>query len=166
MMLMEYFDESLVLLKRQLCWKMEDILFFKLNEQVQKERQHISNHVRGQIKKWNLADVLLYDVFNQTLWQKIMKEGTDFFEDLSIFKKEKEAMKNKCLQKGKFLTKLWVRKKVQGYKLKTNISKELNTTCLRADVSYFLCCTRKRDVCVTLSLIVFQRPAGRVFYFA
>ena len=33
-------------------------------------------------------------------------------------------------------------------------------TCLRADVSYFLCCTRKRDICVTPSLIVFQRPAG------
>ena len=38
--------------------------------------------------------------------------------------------------------------------------------CLRADVSYFLCCTRKRDVCVTPWLIVFQRPAGRVFYIA
>lgn len=130
-MLMEYFDESLVLLKRQLCWKMEDILFFKLNERVQKEKQRISNQVREQIKKWNSADVLLYDVFNQTLWQKIMKEGPDFFEDLSIFKKEKEAMKNKCLRKGKFLTKLWAWKKVQGYKLKTNISKELNTTCTK-----------------------------------
>ena len=32
--------------------------------------------------------------------------------------------------------------------------------CLRADISYFLCCMRKRDVCVTPSLIVFQRPAG------
>lgn len=128
-MLMEYFDESLVLLKRHLCWKIEDILFFKLNERVEKEKQHISNHVREQIKKWNSADVLLYDVFNQTLWQKIMKEGTDFFEDLSIFKKEKEAMKNKCLQEGKFLTNLWVWKNVQGYKLKSNISKALNTTC-------------------------------------
>ena len=38
--------------------------------------------------------------------------------------------------------------------------------CLRADVSYFLCCTRKGNVCVTPSLIVFQRPAGREFYFA
>ena len=36
----------------------------------------------------------------------------------------------------------------------------IHWTCLRADVSYFLCCTRKRDVCVTPSLIVFQRPAG------
>ena len=32
--------------------------------------------------------------------------------------------------------------------------------CLRADISYFLCCTRKRDVCVTPLLIVFQRPAA------
>ena len=38
--------------------------------------------------------------------------------------------------------------------------------CLHADVSYFLCCTWKGDVCVKPSLIVFQRPAGRVFYFA
>ena len=37
---------------------------------------------------------------------------------------------------------------------------ELSACCLRADVSYFLCCTRKRDVCVMPSLIVFQCPAG------
>ena len=36
----------------------------------------------------------------------------------------------------------------------------LVSLCLRADVSYFLCCTRKRNVCVMPSLIVFQRPAG------
>ena len=36
--------------------------------------------------------------------------------------------------------------------------------CRRLPISF--CCTRKRDVCVTPSLIVFQRPAGRVFYFA
>ena len=49
---------------------------------------------------------------------------------------------------------------------RTNILFDRHLVCLRADVSYFLCCTRKRDVCVTPSLIVFQRPAGRVFYFA
>ena len=39
-------------------------------------------------------------------------------------------------------------------------SYDLHVVCLRAVVSYFLCCTQKRDVCVTPSLIVFQRPAG------
>ena len=29
-------------------------------------------------------------------------------------------------------------------------------SCLRTDVSYLLCCTRKRDICVTQSLIVFK----------
>lgn len=31
-MIMEYFDESLVLMKRLLCWEIEDILYLKLNE--------------------------------------------------------------------------------------------------------------------------------------
>ena len=39
----------------------------------------------------------------------------------------------------------------------------MGTYGLRADVSYFLCFTRKGDVCVTPSLIVFQYPA--VFFF-
>ena len=37
---------------------------------------------------------------------------------------------------------------------------DLCLNCLRADISYFLCCMQKRDVCVTPSLIVFQLPAG------
>lgn len=29
---MEYFDESLVLLKRELCWDLDDVVYFKLNQ--------------------------------------------------------------------------------------------------------------------------------------
>ena len=36
-------------------------------------------------------------------------------------------------------------------------------SCLRTDVSYLLCCTRKRDICVTQSLIVFKRK-GKPLY--
>ena len=36
--------------------------------------------------------------------------------------------------------------------------------CFRSGVRY--CCTRKKEVCVTPALIVFQHPAGKVFYFA
>ena len=66
-MLMEYFDESLVLLKRRFCWKMEDILYFELNERMGIEKQDVTSQVREQIRKWNSADVLLYDAFNQML---------------------------------------------------------------------------------------------------
>ena len=128
-MLMEYFDESLVLLKRRFCWKMEDILYFKLNERLDKEKQKVTRLAKEQIRNWNSADVLLYQVFNQTLWQMIELEGPDFSKDLALFREEKEAMENKCLQEGNFLTHPWGRKTVQGYAVKSNISKDLQIRC-------------------------------------
>ena len=128
-MLMEYFDESLVLLKRRFCWKMEDILYFKLNERTDKEKKNITSHTKNLIRKLNSADVLLYNVFNQTLWKMIEQEGAEFFEDLALFRKEKQSMEKACLQEGSFLTRPFGRKVVQGYKVKANISKELSETC-------------------------------------
>ncbi|XP_078365226.1 galactosylceramide sulfotransferase-like isoform X1 [Oculina patagonica] len=128
-MLMEYFDESLVLLKRRFCWKMEDILYFKLNERRNHQKQSLSGKAQEQIQKWNLGDVLLYDAFHQTLWKMIKEEGPDFFNDLAFFRKELASIKNACLQEGNFLTKPYAGRLVQGYAVKSNISKELHETC-------------------------------------
>ena len=128
-MLIEYFDESLVLLKRRFCWKVEDILYFKLNERTDKEKQNITSNTKELIRKWNSADVLLYNVFNQTLWNMIQQEGPDFLEDLSLFRKEKQSMEKKCLQEGNFLTNPSGRKLVKGYAVKQNISKQLKENC-------------------------------------
>ena len=54
-MLMEYFDESLVLLKRRFCWKMEDVLYFKLNERLDKEKRKVTRLEKEQITNWNSA---------------------------------------------------------------------------------------------------------------
>ena len=56
-------------------------------------------------------------------------EGPDFSKDLALFREEKEAMENKCLQEGNFLTNPWEGKTVQGYAVKLNISKDLQITC-------------------------------------
>ena len=37
-MIMDYFDKSLVLLKRLLCWEIDDILYVKLNERKDNEK--------------------------------------------------------------------------------------------------------------------------------
>ena len=128
-MLMEYFDESLVLLKRRFCWKIEDILYFKLNERLEKHKQSVPSEVKEDIRKWNSGDVLLYDVFNQTLWKMIKEEGPDFYTDLARFSNELESIKGACLREGKFLTKPYAGRLVQGYAIKANISKELSATC-------------------------------------
>ena len=55
-MIMEYFDESLLLLKRLLCWEMKDIYYFKLNERQDKQkRKFMSLEVQEDIKSWNKA---------------------------------------------------------------------------------------------------------------
>ena len=130
-MLMEYFDESLVLLKRRFCWKIEDILYFKLNERMDKHKQNLPGKVKEDIRIWNSGDVLLYDVFNKTLWKMIKEEGDDFFNDLALFRKELESIKRACLREGKFVTKPYAGRLVQGYAVKANLSKELNETCNR-----------------------------------
>ena len=128
-MLMEYFDESLVLLKRRFCWKIEDVLYFKQNERTNKEKQIITSQAMKLIRKWNSEDVFLYHVFNHTLWKMIEQEGPDFFQDLSLFRKEKESMEKACLQEGNFLTSPFTGKQVRGYAVKPNISEQLSEIC-------------------------------------
>ena len=129
-MIMEYYDESLVLLKRLLCWEIEDILHFKLNGRREKEKQpNVSKRMRERILKWNSGDSLLYTFFNRTFWKMIEEQGPDFYNDLEVFRKEKEDIKNKCLRKGHFLTKSYAGRFVQGYELKKNISKDLSEVC-------------------------------------
>ncbi|XP_029200479.2 galactose-3-O-sulfotransferase 2-like isoform X1 [Acropora millepora] len=128
-MLMEYFDESLVLLKRRFCWTIKDILYFKLNERRNKDKQNISKYSKERIQEWNFGDVLLYNVFNRTLWEMIRREGPGFFKDLELFRKAKETMTKACLREGNFLTRPYSGRFVKGYELKRNISSELDGTC-------------------------------------
>ena len=130
-MLMEYFDESQILPKRRFCWKIHDILYFKLNERREKDKQELSTKAKERILEWNWGDALLYDSFNQTLWKMIKEEGTGFFNDLAEFRKELQSIKKSCLQEGNFLTKPYAGRLVQGYALKANLSKELTETCNR-----------------------------------
>ena len=51
-MIMDYFDESLVLLKRLLGWDIEDILYVKVNKRLDKEKAfHLSDRVQENIKR-------------------------------------------------------------------------------------------------------------------
>ena len=89
-MIMDYFDESLVLLKRLLCWEIDDILNVKVNERLDKEKAtHLSDRIQENIKRWNKADVLLFDYFNATFWRKVEMEGVGFYEDLSAYRQRK-----------------------------------------------------------------------------
>ncbi|XP_064629141.1 galactose-3-O-sulfotransferase 3-like [Lineus longissimus] len=87
----EYFKESLVLLKRMLCWKTEDIVFLHLNKnldkthQVKPESGRNFTYLKTLHKRWSRADYIFYDNFNQTFWRKIGREGKQFHDELRDF---------------------------------------------------------------------------------
>ncbi|XP_070531567.1 galactosylceramide sulfotransferase-like [Ptychodera flava] len=90
----EYYDHSLILLKRIMCWKMEDILY--IARRVRSKRVPLSNDVQQKIYKWNSIDVKIYDMFNKTLWRKIAQYGPEFDKDLKEFRLVKETVSEEC----------------------------------------------------------------------
>ena len=139
-MIMEYFDESLVLLKRTLCWDYEDILYFKLNERPDnKKRSNLTEDVKRDIKSWNRADFLLYERFNRTLWEKIEKIGPEFYKELNIFRQKKQELEKTCLEKGSYLDEAYTGVYVKGYRIKKDTPPKLRLLCermMRNEINY------------------------------
>ncbi|XP_072044803.1 galactose-3-O-sulfotransferase 2-like [Amphiura filiformis] len=93
-LLAEYFDESLLILKKQFCWKYEDILYFPKNKRL--TRRQLSDHVQMKIRNLNRADWLLYSHFNRTLWEKVKSYGPKFDEDLNYFRHLNHRIFHEC----------------------------------------------------------------------
>ena len=148
-MIMDYFDESLVLMKRLLCWQMEDILYLKLNERQDKEKDTVlTNDVRENVKRWNKADVLLFEHFNRSFWKKIENEGESFQKELTIFRKRNSDIKRACVTNESRLQTVFVGKLVKGYSIRTDLPKGLQTFCEKlttSENSYLAYLRKKHD---------------------
>ena len=107
-MIMDYFDESLVLLKRLLFWEIDDILYVKLNERKDNEKAtRLSGSVQDNIRRWNKADVLLFNYFNATFWKKVEKKGSGFYEDLSAFRERRLKIQKLCFESRTKIELIW-----------------------------------------------------------
>lgn len=135
-MMTDYFDESLVLMKRLLCWQMEDILYLKLNERQEKEKNTaLTDEVRENIIRWNKADVMLFEYFNKTFWKRIKNEGESFREELTIFRQKKREIKQACVTNENRLQHLYSRRYVKGYALKSDLPEGLQNLCEKLTIS-------------------------------
>ncbi|XP_068612198.1 galactose-3-O-sulfotransferase 3-like [Brachionichthys hirsutus] len=70
-MITDYFDESLVVLRHLLSWDLDDILYFKLNMRKEASKQTLTPVLASKIRAWNYLDGQLYDYFNASLWSQI-----------------------------------------------------------------------------------------------
>ena len=90
----EYFDESLILLKRLLCWEFQDIVYIKLR--VKGNEINFEKEVENNILTWNRADTILYDHFNKTFWRKVREAGSTFDEELKTFRRLNQKYQETC----------------------------------------------------------------------
>lgn len=83
-MLVEYYHESLVLLKRIMHWTLKDMIYFRRNIGKYKKATRKGGNFRIH-KQWASLDYLLYDHFNKTFWKKVEQQTEDFSEEVSHF---------------------------------------------------------------------------------
>lgn len=141
-LLMEYFEESLILLKDMLCWTTEDVLYFKLNVRKKSSVSHLSPEMRAKALRWNGADWKLYQHFNATFWNRVEAFGRDRMErELKELRRRNDEMKSICIEEGEAVEakniqderfKPWQpvgELSILGYNTKKSIDPKLRTEC-------------------------------------
>ncbi|KAK3577750.1 hypothetical protein CHS0354_015788 [Potamilus streckersoni] len=95
-MILEYFDESLVLMKRYLCWDLQDIMYLPLNSIGEVKYPMLTFEDEKNLRKFNFADFQLYEYFQNIFWQKVQAEGPLFFQEVKHFKLIQQKVKHYC----------------------------------------------------------------------
>lgn len=130
-MILEYINESLVLLKRKLCWSLHDVAHFQFLKYATK-REKLPQEFKEKIKKHNRADLKLYEYFNKTFWKQVQVEGPDFFTEVEELKKMGKDLKKQCIGQVK-ISKAFAQtySKVETHEIRTNISGSAKEKCCR-----------------------------------
>ncbi|XP_072266473.1 galactose-3-O-sulfotransferase 2-like isoform X2 [Pyxicephalus adspersus] len=95
----EYFDESLILLKEALCWSFDDVLSFPLNRRSNNTMKTLTLETQEKIKRWNSLDWQLYVHFNNSFWELVEKFGRERMQhEIGILQMKRAEMEKTCLQ--------------------------------------------------------------------
>ena len=96
-MIVEYFDESVVLLRNLLQWNFEDLSSLRLNSIKQNMKSNVSDLTRAKMKKFLQADYKLYNYFKNKFEQKMENiHHSSLMKDLEKFRQIQNKIKSKC----------------------------------------------------------------------
>ncbi|XP_035691203.1 galactosylceramide sulfotransferase-like isoform X2 [Branchiostoma floridae] len=110
MLILEYLPESLILLKRRMCWTLRDIIYTtgRHSRNVKYTfKASITDKMKSTFYEHNYADVLLYTRFNESFHRQISQESADFQEEVNHFRRVISDVSKYCLssktRKGNFV---------------------------------------------------------------
>ncbi|NXO39638.1 G3ST2 sulfotransferase, partial [Locustella ochotensis] len=138
----EYFDESMILLKHALCWDLDDVIYFKLNSRSQDTVQMLSLESEEQVKTWCSLDWKLYLHFNQSFWRRIEETiGLEVLEkEVDRLRTRQMELMETCLSEQEAVRKDHIKNKaflpfqsgaanILGYNLKQDLDNRTLRTC-------------------------------------
>lgn len=101
-MIADYFVESLVLLKRIMCWKFKDILYHHSNIGEYRDKNLKDLPANGRLyqihRNWSSIDYLVFEHFNKTFWEHIRNEGFDFYDEVGQFRGVQAQVDQFCIE--------------------------------------------------------------------
>ncbi len=140
----EYFDESLVLLKHALCWSLDDVSSFRLNSRSERSRRPLSTETTERVKEWNSLDWRLYQHFNATFWKRIDSTlgRTKLQQEVELLRAKRRNLEQMCLQEGGAVDPAQVHDSslkpfqygaavIQGYNLRLELNNDTRQLCQR-----------------------------------
>nr|XP_006817509.1 PREDICTED: galactosylceramide sulfotransferase-like [Saccoglossus kowalevskii] len=98
----EYFDESLLILRDLLCWSVNDILYISNGIRSDNRRSNLTSTDKDKILEWNKSDLKLYLYFRKVLFNEIRHYGPCFKYHLQEFRKLQNETLEKCIEMGQF----------------------------------------------------------------
>uniref|UniRef100_A0A1A8JGX5 Galactose-3-O-sulfotransferase 4 n=1 Tax=Nothobranchius kuhntae TaxID=321403 RepID=A0A1A8JGX5_NOTKU len=124
----EYFDQSMILLRHALCWPLDAVVSFSLNARQQRPsggmggswvgkaaagikggnsqakippNLSLTEDQREKLRQWNALDWYLYKAFNRTFWEEIDRFGRSQMEqEVSLLRVRREDLARVCLRDG------------------------------------------------------------------
>ncbi|MEE6519423.1 hypothetical protein FKM82_031249 [Ascaphus truei] len=139
----EYFDESLILLKDALCWTLDDVLSFPLNIRSNSSRNTTSQETQDLIKSWNQLDWQLYVYFNSSFWYRVGRFGRERMQrEVVELQRRRVQLSETCLSDEGLVEPNRVQDKslkpyqtgmakILGYNLKPGLGEANRTQCQR-----------------------------------
>ncbi|XP_064615295.1 galactosylceramide sulfotransferase-like [Liolophura sinensis] len=92
----ERFNESLVMLRRRLCWSLRDILYVIKNVNHRKRKVHLSPKVLTVYRNRYMADIMLYNYSYARFQRDIQRQSPDFQDEVSVFEKMLNQVADYC----------------------------------------------------------------------
>ncbi|XP_067657449.1 galactose-3-O-sulfotransferase 2-like isoform X2 [Haliotis asinina] len=92
----EYFDESMLMLKQLLGWTLKDMLYIPRKYGSRSNTPTFTRQDRERHKQWARLDYILYERFLNIFLKTLRQKGKSFYEELKAFKNIRAQVEQFC----------------------------------------------------------------------